>query len=558
MEGVSSCSKLSSRRKPAEIEALSDDVLLNIFEQASSVNGYHVLRALIPLVCKRWRSAIYGAKGVYLFRRIVLDYSRERSFAKCESRATRRPSLCRVARWIHKNVGNGNITYPCEFQAVHAERVKGTGFREDLATLLAVLGEKLHRLSVDGKTGLLDEFRFCFLWAVPNLRQLDLDSIAHKIKQKDFEKGVACLRHLEEFHISVWEDGAGLTSFPTALCSLPHLTRLSFECQDLGHLPRAVSQLTKLAHFSVRDGSIDHAEEGHLPSVLGCLPALETLVLVRCLRVVEGEGGPPLDYWHWRGMTNLTHLTLSGNLECPQEKLPPEVGFLKGLRELHLTYFAEVENQLHLSALTRLQSIRIDHSNMTRLPGWIGALPNLLKLDLEDVALAAWSSAGFTALQSLDILACEVAEVTNSISQLTCLTSLILDEVPLAKLSSKISCLKNLRHLDLDCTWFPKFPCALRALRAPKLQSVCLEGISRWGNRRKEEKIVSFSGGDQCETADRRPLKVEDLAWLPHHPCLQTVSITAPEEDDDEKALQSFRKKLNRVYGHDVLRIMYR
>ena len=59
----------------------------------------------------------------------------------------------------------------------------------------------------------------------------------------------------------------------------------------------------------------------------------------------------------------------------------------------------------------RVQSIRIDHSNMTRLPGWIGALPNLLKLDLEDVALAAWSSAGFTALQSLDILACEVAEV---------------------------------------------------------------------------------------------------------------------------------------------------
>ena len=47
-------------------------------------------------------------------------------------------------------------------------------------------------------------------------------------------------------------------------------------------------------------------------------------------------------------------------------------------------------------------------------------------------------------------------QVTNSISQLTCLTSLILDEVPLAKLSSKISCLKNLRHLDLDCTWFPK------------------------------------------------------------------------------------------------------
>ena len=44
----------------------------------------------------------------------------------------------------------------------------------------------------------------------------------------------------------------GFTSFPTALCSLEHLTALSFENQDLGRLPEDISQLTKLAYLSIQ------------------------------------------------------------------------------------------------------------------------------------------------------------------------------------------------------------------------------------------------------------------------------------------------------------------
>ena len=47
---------------------------------------------------------------------------------------------------------------------------------------------------------------------------------------------------------------------------------------------------------------------------------------------------------------------------------------------------------------------------MPRLPGWMGALPNLAYLQLDEVALDAWSFAGFKSLQSLDISSCDVAD----------------------------------------------------------------------------------------------------------------------------------------------------
>ena len=50
------------------MEALSDDILLNILEQASKGRGHYVLRAILPLVCKRWRNAIGGAKDKFQAR----------------------------------------------------------------------------------------------------------------------------------------------------------------------------------------------------------------------------------------------------------------------------------------------------------------------------------------------------------------------------------------------------------------------------------------------------------------------------------------------------------
>ena len=60
--------------------------------------------------------------------------------------------------------------------------------------LLVILGEKLECLSIDGRTGLLHDFKFSFLWIVPNLEVLHLDNVAHLIDLEDFGKGIACLR----------------------------------------------------------------------------------------------------------------------------------------------------------------------------------------------------------------------------------------------------------------------------------------------------------------------------------------------------------------------------
>ena len=45
------------------METLSDEVLLNILELASTGQDHHMMRAILPMVCKRWSIAICGTKG---------------------------------------------------------------------------------------------------------------------------------------------------------------------------------------------------------------------------------------------------------------------------------------------------------------------------------------------------------------------------------------------------------------------------------------------------------------------------------------------------------------
>ena len=63
MVGRLCCSNVSAREEPTEIEALSGEVLLNILELASRHEGHSMMRGTLPLVCKRWKDAIYGTKG---------------------------------------------------------------------------------------------------------------------------------------------------------------------------------------------------------------------------------------------------------------------------------------------------------------------------------------------------------------------------------------------------------------------------------------------------------------------------------------------------------------
>ena len=60
-------SQLATSQEGTAIEALSNEILLNVLEQASKAYGYNMMRTLLPLVCKRWRDAFYTAKGAVRF-----------------------------------------------------------------------------------------------------------------------------------------------------------------------------------------------------------------------------------------------------------------------------------------------------------------------------------------------------------------------------------------------------------------------------------------------------------------------------------------------------------
>lgn len=70
----------------------------------------------------------------------------------------------------------------------------------------------------------------------------------------------------------------------------------------------------------------------------------------------------------------------------------------------------------------------------------------------DTAALRCWCSQR-SALASCSTHKTGRVQVTDSIGQLTRLTSLTLVECPLEELRSSISCLQNLRHLDLDTSY---------------------------------------------------------------------------------------------------------
>ena len=63
MEGRLSCSGLSARYGLNEIDSLSDEILVKILEKSCTKGVHYRFRAILPSVCKRWRDAMYRAKG---------------------------------------------------------------------------------------------------------------------------------------------------------------------------------------------------------------------------------------------------------------------------------------------------------------------------------------------------------------------------------------------------------------------------------------------------------------------------------------------------------------
>lgn len=65
---------------------------------------------------------------------------------------------------------------------------------QGLSVLLALMGQKLQCLDIDGRTGLLEDFQYRYLWTVPNLQRLSLTYVPCNLDQTGFEEGMECLR----------------------------------------------------------------------------------------------------------------------------------------------------------------------------------------------------------------------------------------------------------------------------------------------------------------------------------------------------------------------------
>ena len=70
----------------------------------------------------------------------------------------------------------------------------------------------------------------------------------------------------------------------------------------------------------------------------------------------------------------------------------------------------------HFILGTYLQELSIEHTNMTRLPDWIGALSKLGWLRLNGIKLEQWVLSGFESLQRLDVLTCNATKVGQHLS----------------------------------------------------------------------------------------------------------------------------------------------
>ena len=77
-----SCSYLHTGIDFTDMEALSNDTLLSILEQASQGEGHHMMRAVLPLVCKRWKHTVFSARGKVTSCWVVASPSRNAGLRK--------------------------------------------------------------------------------------------------------------------------------------------------------------------------------------------------------------------------------------------------------------------------------------------------------------------------------------------------------------------------------------------------------------------------------------------------------------------------------------------
>ncbi|MFK8184710.1 MAG: COR domain-containing protein [Phormidesmis sp.] len=159
---------------------------------------------------------------------------------------------------------------------------------------------------------------------------------------------------------------SGITSLPSEICNLTHLTDLYLSCNDLTKLPESIGNLTNLTNLDLYKNNLVT-----LPESIGNLTNLTNLDLYKnnLVTLPESIGN----------LINLTDLDLYKN---DLVTLPESIGNLINLINLELS-----SNQLttlpeSMSNLIHLTDLNLYGNNLTTLPDSIGNLINLSKFDL--------------------------------------------------------------------------------------------------------------------------------------------------------------------------------
>ena len=191
----------------------------------------------------------------------------------------------------------------------------------------------------------------------------------------------------------------GLPRFPGSLCALTELRRLKLRGRQIETIPAEISSLKKL-----EDLDLSRCSLSSLPKELGELPGLTRIDLSRneeleltpereafpaelgrlkSLRVLSlsfcGLGAVPAFVGE---LESLESLNLS---RCSLSSLPKELGELSGLTKLDLSYNGSLGNEVFPEELGKMKSLRklyLRRCGLGTVPAFVGKLESLEVLDL--------------------------------------------------------------------------------------------------------------------------------------------------------------------------------
>ncbi|MCC5945362.1 MAG: leucine-rich repeat domain-containing protein [Bernardetiaceae bacterium] len=269
--------------------------------------------------------------------------------------------------------------------------------------------------------------------------------------------------------LDLWSNA--LTSLPPEIGQLKNLTVLNFQgspalslasiCKALATYPKQIIMTTE-SYYSLGDDKnillVKIQKQDSLPAEIGQLKNLTSLDLSYNRDLDFADVFKKLGR-----LENLTKLNLNSN---KLTSLPPEIGQLKNLTKLSLEYNQLTTLPSEIGQLKNLTEMILSKNKLTSLPPEIGQLKNLTKLNLRSSKLTSLPPE-IGQLQNLTKLILEYNQLTtlqSEIGQLQNLTTLYLYNNQLTSLPAEVGRLQNLMKLDLNSNQLTSLPAEIGQL----------------------------------------------------------------------------------------------